>query len=101
MVVGMVGMLLLLFFFFLGYLAFGGKLEEEVGTFRSCSISLHCKPQNSFRNDHFLFRFYEYSNLRAFGPSALALALGVLMGYYIDDTSYLGYLVHSQLTGTK
>ena len=34
--------------FFLGRLAFGGMLGEEVGTFRSCSISLSGKPQNSF-----------------------------------------------------
>ena len=39
--------------FSLARLAFGGMLGEEVGTFRSCSISLNGKPQNSFRNDHF------------------------------------------------
>ena len=52
MVMGWVAMLFL-FFFSLGHLAFGGMPGEEVGTFRSFSISLHCKPQNSFRNDHF------------------------------------------------
>ena len=32
--------------------------EEEVGTFRSCSISLHGKPQNSFRNGQ-IFKIFQ------------------------------------------
>ena len=68
MVMGWVGVLFF-FLFFLGHLAFGGMLGEEVGTFRSwCStISLNGTPQNSFRNYHFpifqvlrIFRFPEF-----------------------------------------
>ena len=53
MVMGWVGMLI--FLWFLGHLAFGPTFL--MFKFRSCFISLHGKPQNSFRNGQ-IFRFF-------------------------------------------